>query len=454
MTLRKRHRPKPKATRINQPHVSHGIFRAFAASGAQVGHITSDGQYHDTRVQNTLKTVLYAALLPRGYPASVPPDYMTYQLYDTLQGVCSYVRGQLTAKAVLLAAGVGNANATALSAVSVFVLRDMAGHLASLLFVALYNSSFRARAKQWRLFADIANSIGLFVELCTPRVGKFAFITLLAFGSVLRAVCGAAAGAARVSFSHHFAKGCTDPADVASKEGAQETVASLVGMALGWLANLLTDGRPVTVWILFVGLTIAHAWCNVRAVRSISIATLDVDRLRSVIEMGDRRVAFRDALIPRPFVIARSEALLPSFVAGEKALHWMAVQTRNVRVSVGANVQWVLSAGGKWKYLASAEYVIVPIISTTGGGTLAVLLRSGACNESQLAASWVAAHAAISITGGIDAGTAIVDAQKQLLGRGGVEQLSDALIRNGWDLSPGVLGDGGNRIEWMEHDLR
>ena len=34
------------------------------------------------------------AFLPQDYPNSVPPDYASFQLWDTLQGFCSYVRGK------------------------------------------------------------------------------------------------------------------------------------------------------------------------------------------------------------------------------------------------------------------------------------------------------------------------------------------------------------------------
>lgn len=43
--------------------------------------------------------------LPVGYPQSVRPEYMTYQIYDSLQGLCSYLRGVVSTSALLTAAG-------------------------------------------------------------------------------------------------------------------------------------------------------------------------------------------------------------------------------------------------------------------------------------------------------------------------------------------------------------
>lgn len=50
------------------------------------------------------------------YPQSVNDGYIQYQFYDSLQGLCSYLRGVVSTSAVLTAAGVGNSDASALSA--------------------------------------------------------------------------------------------------------------------------------------------------------------------------------------------------------------------------------------------------------------------------------------------------------------------------------------------------
>ena len=57
--------------------------------------------------------------LPIGYPSSVAEGYLEYQFYDSLQGLCSYLRGVVSTSAVLSAAGVGDAEATAMSAAMV-----------------------------------------------------------------------------------------------------------------------------------------------------------------------------------------------------------------------------------------------------------------------------------------------------------------------------------------------
>ena len=60
--------------------------------------------------------------LPVGYPQSVRPEYLRYQVWDSVQGVCSYVRWVLTTRSVLQGAGVGSATSSATTAALVWVL--------------------------------------------------------------------------------------------------------------------------------------------------------------------------------------------------------------------------------------------------------------------------------------------------------------------------------------------
>ena len=53
------------------------------------------------------KLCISDTLLPVGYPHSVAPEYMHYQLWDTLQVLCDDLRGAVTAQAALLAIGAG-----------------------------------------------------------------------------------------------------------------------------------------------------------------------------------------------------------------------------------------------------------------------------------------------------------------------------------------------------------
>ncbi|KAK3283766.1 hypothetical protein CYMTET_8552, partial [Cymbomonas tetramitiformis] len=111
---------------------------------------------------------MYAAFLPEGFPATVSDDYLSFQLWDTVQGLCSYVRGVLTTQALLAGLGVGQEAATPLGAALQWVLRDLVGMVGGVTFSLYQGNNLDSCAKQWRFFADCMNNVGLFLELMAP----------------------------------------------------------------------------------------------------------------------------------------------------------------------------------------------------------------------------------------------------------------------------------------------
>ena len=87
-----------------------------------------------------MASVIATALLPRGFPDSVTPDYLEFQLYDSLQAITSYVRGTLSAARVLEGLGVGSAAASPIAASSMLVFRDLSGMLSKLVFAIVSNA--------------------------------------------------------------------------------------------------------------------------------------------------------------------------------------------------------------------------------------------------------------------------------------------------------------------------
>ena len=64
-------------------------------------------------------------------------------VWDSVQGLCSYIRGMLSSQAILRGIGVGNTSATAGSAVFHFFMRDFSGMLGGVLFAMLQASQAR-----------------------------------------------------------------------------------------------------------------------------------------------------------------------------------------------------------------------------------------------------------------------------------------------------------------------
>ena len=85
-------------------------------------------------VPSHVVSFLSSLFLPVNYPHSVTPDYLSFQLYDTVQASSSYLRGLLCTQAILAGIGVGSTTATPASATLNWITRDGVGMLGGMLF--------------------------------------------------------------------------------------------------------------------------------------------------------------------------------------------------------------------------------------------------------------------------------------------------------------------------------
>ncbi|OWM89468.1 hypothetical protein CDL15_Pgr024216 [Punica granatum] len=184
------------------------------------------------------------AFVPEGFPSSVTPDYLPFQVWDSLQGLSTYIRTMLSTQALLSAIGVGEKSATVIGA-------------------TFQGSSLDSNAKMWRLVADLMNDLA-----------------------------GVASGATRAALTQHFALQ-NNAADISAKEGSQETVATMIGMAIGMLLAHVTIGHSVLIWLSFLSLTIFHMYANYKAVQCLALTSLNAKRsailLQHFMETGQGR---------------------------------------------------------------------------------------------------------------------------------------------------------------------
>ncbi|GJN30700.1 hypothetical protein PR202_gb19030 [Eleusine coracana subsp. coracana] len=81
---------------------------------------------------------LLGAFVPEGFPGSVTQDYVPFQVWDTLQGLSTYIRAMLSTQ---------------------WFLRDLTGMLGGILFTFYQGSNLDSNAKMWRLVADFMNDL-------------------------------------------------------------------------------------------------------------------------------------------------------------------------------------------------------------------------------------------------------------------------------------------------------
>ncbi|KNA22411.1 hypothetical protein SOVF_034290 isoform B [Spinacia oleracea] len=229
----------------------------------------------DSRFKLVRRQIL-SAFVPEGFPSSVTPDYVPFQIWDSLQGLSTYIRMMLSTQALLSAIGVGEKSATVIGATFQWFLRDLTGMLGGILFTFYQGSNLDSNAKMWRLVADLMNDLGMLMDLISPLFPS-AFVFILCLGSLSRSFTGVASGATRAALTQHFALQ-DNAADISAKEGSQETVATMAGMALGMFLAHVTRGHSMAIWFSFLCLTMVHIYANYKAVRCLSLKALNGER--------------------------------------------------------------------------------------------------------------------------------------------------------------------------------
>ncbi len=324
--------------------------------------------------------------LPRG---ALPPDYVTFQALDALQGLCSYLRGVLTLHATLEGLGVGGGGGSgsggggsgtaALAATLTLLLKEGSSHAASLGFAFFAAPRLDAEVRAWRLFADVANDLGLTLELAAPLAGAAAFLPLTCAANAAKAVCGVAAGATRVAISAHFARaagegggggGGAAVAEVAAKEGTQETAVTFAGLALGFFLARALNASRAAQWAAFAALTLLHVAANWAAVRALALRTLS--RSRAAALRAAAAAAPRGAPLPSPRAARAAEPALPvQWRCGGRGRE----RADGARVRLGVPLAALAAAaaprGGDWRAavtLVDARGAARPLADALGGG--------------------------------------------------------------------------------------
>ncbi|XP_019166366.1 PREDICTED: protein root UVB sensitive 3 isoform X4 [Ipomoea nil] len=262
------------------------------------------------------------AFIPEGFPNSVTPDYVPFQVWDLLQGLSTYVRMMLSTQALLSAIGVGEKSATVIGATFQWFLRDLSGMIGGILFTFYQGSNLDSNAKMWRLIADFMNDLGMLMDLLSPLLPS-AFLFILCLGSLSRSFTGVASGATRAALTQHFALQ-DNAADISAKEGSQETVATMIGMAFGMLLARITNGHAIAIWISFLSLTIFHMYANYKAVSCLSLTTLNCERSSILLSHF-----FKTGQVLSPKQVSTMEHILPLWMTS-----WSPKSTLHKNVSL------------------------------------------------------------------------------------------------------------------------
>ncbi|KAJ8760516.1 hypothetical protein K2173_015183 [Erythroxylum novogranatense] len=376
----------------------------ITVAGASASSSSFSIQRSGNRFEHVWRRVLQA-FVPEGFPGSVTPDYVPFQVWDSLQGLSTYIRTMLSTQALLSAIGVGEKSATVIGATFQWFLRDLTGMLGGILFTFYQGSNLDSDAKMWRLVADLMNDLGMLMDLVSPLFPS-AFVFIVCLGSLSRSFTGVASGATRAALTQHFALQ-NNAADISAKEGSQETVATMIGMAVGMLLAHLTMGYPLVVWFAFLSLTTFHVYANYRAVCCLALTSLNIKRSSILLQYF-----FETGQVLSPEQVSKMEHILPMWTSSwyskkAKLLHTQVLLGVRVSSLDHRDMEELLLCAGshyrKAKYLLLERNRIICIIlhkDSTASDVLQSFIHALAavklkekCNsvhmESQL---WMNAH--------------------------------------------------------------
>ncbi|OAT06357.1 DUF647 domain-containing protein [Blastomyces gilchristii SLH14081] len=276
-------------------------------------------------------TSLLNVFLPVGYPHSVSDDYLEYQIYDSLQAFSSSIAGLLASRAVLQGVGVGDASASPTVALLHSVLHDSMGRIATILFAHRLGTSLEPECKMYRLAADVLNDSAMVFDCLSPAFPKHLRIVVLACSSVLRALCGVAAGSSKASLSSHFAR-WGNLGELNAKDSSQETVISLLGMLCGSLV-VSRVSTPFATWATLLFLLLVHLSTNYAAVRSVNMTTLNRQRANIVFS-----TLFEDGRVLTPKQASKCERIFER----DGVLRWKASAATLGSCRIGVSFQELL----------------------------------------------------------------------------------------------------------------
>lgn len=332
-------------------------------------------QPNQERIHRRFWDVIVGTFLPNDYPRSVKPEYLEYQLWDALQGLCSYLRSVITTRSLLIGAGVGEATSTPLSAAISWVLKDGFGMIGSLIVAYVYADSFEVYTKEWRLVADFLNNLALILDLVSSTVPSLYFVVLVC-SSICKSCCGLIAGATKSRISAHFAA----PgylADVSAKESTQETAVALVGLVLGaFLAKIIGDNER-HIWAFFFGLLLLHSYSNYRLIKVLVFDFINTQRAWLIVATYLKSEGHCTAEEITLKAIARKESLWRPFL-----LSWQGPR-------IGVSLESVLRAGAEVQFPQNGEKGYVLALSRKDM-RVDVALRKGIHSEAILHAVFCA----------------------------------------------------------------
>ncbi|KAK5171343.1 uncharacterized protein LTR77_004487 [Saxophila tyrrhenica] len=388
--------------------------------------------------------------------SSGPDGLSRVDTIDSLQAFSSSIASLLSSRAVLSSVGVGDSTASPTAALLLSVLQESAGRIATILFAHRFGTSLEPECKMYRLLADVLNDIAFILDCLSPVFPKAIRVVVLSFSSVLRALCGVAAGSAKASLSAHFAR-WGNLGELNAKDSSQETVISLLGMLAGsvvvsWITT------PVATWTVLIFLLSVHLETNRRAVRAVSMRTLSRQRAtlvyhhlkRSHVPTPDE-VSEQEQIFERDGVLRDRDGRAVGYCRVGSSMSDLLSSMATERQSSTKSAHVPTDAlSGLFEIYQDRKYVLW-VNTSSRPAQVSIVVKTGASTSDVLAGWWeacmIAEQVAFSRDGdlegekGDEAAEEVIAMLEQMRRRAAamLEKHQEGLMEAGWDLEVNAL---------------
>eukprot|EP00884_Botryococcus_braunii_P023412 jgi/Botrbrau1/9755/Bobra.85_1s0006.1 len=219
--------------------------------------------------------------LPKGFPDSVTPDYLRYQLWAVPCHVTGWLTHSLATSSLLSAVGLGLSPGTTvgLSAAIKWITKDGIGAVGRVLVGGRLGTAFDEDPKRWRMVAEVFSTVGLALEIATPLVPAW-FVPLAGTGNLSKAVSRGMKNPCFRVVQTHFAQQRANIGDIAAKEEVWEVSAQLVGLGLSvlLLGAIQSSGQAEAALGAWAGVQTLHIYLRYSSLSSLQFPYLNQKR--------------------------------------------------------------------------------------------------------------------------------------------------------------------------------
>lgn len=218
---------------------------------------------------------LGVAILPRGLPDAVSPNYMPYVRWTAVGLLFGRVQAVLATQAALFAVGLG-AGAIPMAAAVQWVLKDGLGHASAMAYAGAINTRFDTDAKRYRFHSTIALTAADAIAVAMPLAPQY-FLLMASLSSAVGSIAHVAQTSARARIMASFAlQG--NLADCVRAGAVQAKLASLFGTGIGAGLSLAIGPDPYLTLAALPPLAAVSLYCTFVSSRIVILRGLNVQR--------------------------------------------------------------------------------------------------------------------------------------------------------------------------------